>query len=99
MAKTTYKLVYTAYGESVITPEMTEAQASKYLRNLISNFYDREMGCTNGLVSHYGEIYVERNCRTILQYTGGDFYRVRKGEFSKILNWDVIFTSYVSEVA
>ncbi len=96
---TTYRLVYTSYGKDVITPEMTEAQASKYLRNLVGNFYDREMGCTNGLVSHYGEIYVERNYRTILQYTGGDFYRVRKGEFSKITDWDVLFTQYVSKVS
>lgn len=94
-----FQIVYTAYGKDYILDNMTEASASKALRNIVSNFYNREFGCTNGCVRHYGEIYITRNGKTVMQYSGGEFFAVKKGEYNLLTDWENIFTSYITRVA
>jgi hypothetical protein len=89
-----YNLLYTAYGKDFQVMGMTEGQATKAFRDLVSNFYNREEGCTNGLARHYSEIYISRNGRTIVQYTGGDIFTKR----GMLIDWEQIFTQKITQI-
>lgn len=89
-----FDMIYTANGKDFQVKDMTEGQATKAFRDLISNFYNREEGCTNGLARHYGEIYVSRNGRTIVQYTGGEIF-TKSGMLD---DWEQVFTQKITKI-
>lgn len=89
-----FNMIYTAYGKDFEAKDMTEGQATKAFRDLVSNFYSREEGCTNGLARHYSEIYVSRNGRTIVQYTGGEIF-TKNG---MLADWDQIYTQKITQI-
>lgn len=92
---TRFNITYTANGKDFYLDDMTEGEATKALRNLVSNFYNREEGCTNGLARHYGEIYVHKNGKIIFQYSGGEFF-TRTG---MLYDWEQIYTQKVTKIA
>lgn len=94
-----FSISYSVYGKDYNVADLTEGEATKLLRNLVKNFYNRETGCTNGLLCHYGDIYVARNGRTVVQFSGGEFFSWKRGEGSLICNWDVIFSEKISKIA
>ena len=89
-----FNMIYTANGKDFEAKDMTEGQATKAFRDLVSNFYNREEGCTNGLARHYGEIYVSRNGHTIVQYTGGEIFT----KSGMLADWEQIFTQKITKI-
>ena len=91
---TRFGMTYTASGKYFMMNDMTEAEATKAFRNLVSNFYNRETGCTNGLARHFGEIYILKNGSIVLQYSGGEIF-TKNG---MLRDWERIFTEKLTKI-
>lgn len=93
-----FSVAFRANGKDCYIDGMTESQATKTLRSLVAEFYNREMGCTNSLARHFGDIYVQRNGKVVLEYDGENFWRIKRAEYFVVDDWEDIFQKNITKI-